>query len=81
MFIHYGAYHQTSSISDTKSENLNVSRLTMQLSQPNALPGIEVESENVVGAAPKSDAPTISEWSTIFSGLLQCHAVSPKRIP
>ena len=44
-------YHQTSNISHTKSQNLNVSHLVLKLSLPNPLkPG--VKNEDVVGAAP-----------------------------
>ena len=50
-------YRQTSTISHTKSLNINVSRLVLQLSLPNPLePG--VENEDVVGAAPT--VPTIA---------------------
>ena len=53
-------YREISNISRTKSRNLNISRLVLQLSFPYPLkPG-------VVGAAPTGDAPTTSEWSTIL---------------
>ena len=56
---------KTPSISRTESPNLNVSCLVLQLSMLNPLkPG--VENEDVVGAAPTGDAPTISELSTIL---------------
>ena len=58
-------YRNVSNIRRTKSQHLNVSRLVLQLSLPNRLkPG--VENEDVVGAAPTGDAPTISELSTIL---------------
>ena len=51
--IHSNNYSKTSSISRTKSPNLNASHLVLQLSQPNPLkPGVtQVENEDVVGAA------------------------------
>ena len=59
-------YRKISNISGTKSQNLNVSRLGLQLSLCNILkPGVK-PSEDVVGAAPTGDAPTTSEWSTIY---------------
>ena len=52
-------------MSRTKSQNLNVSCVVLQLSLPNPLnPGVKYE--DVVGAAPTGDAPTTSEWSTIL---------------
>ena len=52
-------YCQTSNISGTNSQNLNVSRLILQLSLPNPLrPGVK---SDVVGAAPTGDAPITSE--------------------
>ena len=48
----------------TKSPNLDVSRLALQLSLPNQLK--QVENEEVVGAAPIGYAPTVSEWLTIL---------------
>ena len=45
-------YYQTSNVSDTNSQNLNVSCLVMQLKLLNPL-------------KPTGDAPTTSEWSTI----------------
>ena len=60
-------YHKTSNIRHIKSPNFNVSRLVLQLSLPNPMkPRCQVENEDVVGAAPTGDAPTISEWSTIL---------------
>ena len=50
--------HQTSNISPTKSQNLNVSRIVLQLPLPNSLKSSEW---NIVGA----DGPTTSERSTI----------------
>ena len=51
----------------TKSQNLNVSRLVLQLSfAPSIKARCEVKNEDVVGAAPTGDAPTTSEWSTIL---------------
>ena len=61
----YDHYRKTSSINRTKSQNLNVSSLVLQLPLLNPLkPG--VENEDVVGAAPTGDAPTTSELSTIL---------------
>ena len=41
--------------------------LVLQLYLRNPLkPGVEVENEDVVGAALAGDAPTTSEWSTIL---------------
>ena len=60
------AYCKISNRRCTKPQNFNVSRLGMQLSLRNILkPGVKVENEDVVGAAPTGDAPTTSEWSTI----------------
>ena len=60
-------YHQVSNIRCTKSQNLNVSRLVLQLLLLNPLePGVKQENEDVVGAAPTGDASTTSEWSTIL---------------
>ena len=58
-------YRKIYNISRTKSPNLNVSRLVMQLSLPNKARCL-VENEDVVGAAPAGDAPTTSAWSTIL---------------
>ena len=56
---------QTSNISRTKSQNLNVSHLVLQLFLLNQLkPG--VKNEYVFGAAPTGDAPTTSDWSTML---------------
>ena len=57
-------YRKTSSISRTKSQNLNVSNLVVQLSLLNPLK--PVENEDVVGAEPTGDASTTSELSTIL---------------
>ena len=54
---------QTSDISPTKSKDLNVSRLVLQMSLPNPLKPV---NEDVVGATPTGDAPTTSKWSTIL---------------
>ena len=55
-------YHQTSNIGHTKSQNLNFSHLILQLSLHSPFkPGVKVENEDVVGAAPTGDAPTTSE--------------------
>ena len=60
-------YRQISNIKYTKSQNFNVSRPGMQMYLPNLLkPGVGVENEDVVGAAPTGDAQTTSEWSTIL---------------
>ena len=65
LLLHNADCRQTSSISHTKSKNLNVSHLDLQLALPNPLkPGLSREW-NAVGAASTDDAPTISEWSTI----------------
>ena len=57
-------YRKVSNISCTKSQNLNDSlAVVFALSiQVRCL----VENEYVVGAAPTGDAPTTSEWSTIW---------------
>ena len=57
-------YRKTSNIRRAKSQNLNVSPLSLQFSSHNILK-CSVENEDVVGAAPTGDAPTTSEWSTI----------------
>ena len=45
----------------------NVYRLVLQVSLPHQLkPGVEVDNEDVVWAAPTGDAPTTSEWWTIL---------------
>ena len=52
-------YRQISNISRTKSQNLNVSRIVLQLSLPNPLkPGVKSRMK-----VPTGDAPTTSEWS------------------
>ena len=55
-------YRQTSNISSTKSTNLTISRLVLQLPLPNPQKAVcEIENEDVVGAAPTGDAPTAYE--------------------
>ena len=60
---------QTCNISGTKSPKLNVFRFSSRLAVV-FVQFIEarclVENEEVVGAAPTGDAPTISEWPTLF---------------
>ena len=58
----FETYRQFSNIRRTQSQNINVSRLVLQLSLPNPLK--PSENEHVVGAAPTGDAPSTSEWST-----------------
>ena len=58
-------YHIVYNIRRTKCQNLNVSRLGLQLSLRNILKP-NVDNEDVVGAAPTDDASTTSEWSTIL---------------
>ena len=56
-------YLKMSTIRRTEPQNLNDSRLILQLPLPNPLtPGIKSRNEDVVGAAPTGDAPTTSEW-------------------
>ena len=58
-------YRQIFNLKRTQSQNIDVSRLVLQLFLLNPLkPG--VENEDVVGAVPTVDAPTTSEWSTIL---------------
>ena len=60
-------YRKVSNIRRTKYQNLNDSRIILQLSLPNALKSsVKSKNEDVVGAAPIGDAPTTSEWSTIL---------------
>ena len=67
LISHRKMYCKTSNISRTEYQRFNVFRLIMQLFLPNPLkPGVQVEDEDVVGAAPTGDAPTTSEWSTIL---------------
>ena len=68
-FIGSNKYRQVSNIRRTKSQYLKDSRTVLRLSLPNPL--LPVENEDVVGAAPVGDAPTTSEWSTIYC-LLMC---------
>ena len=56
--------HQTSNISRTKFQNLDVSRLLSSSSLCPVHARCYVENEGVVGAAPTGVAPTTSEWST-----------------
>ena len=59
-------YRKLSNIRRTKSQDLNVSRLGLQLSLRNTVEAKRLaENGDVVGAAPTGDAPTTSEWSTI----------------
>ena len=61
-----GIYRQTSNKSHTKSQNLDISRLVLQMSFPNPLkPGVKWIMKMLFGAAPTGDAPGTSEWSTI----------------
>ena len=56
-----------SNIRRTKSRNLYVSRLGVQLSLWNKLkPSVKWKNEDVVGTAPTGDAPTTCEWLTIL---------------
>ena len=58
-------YRKISNIRRTESQNLNVSSLAAVFAQSfEAM--CQVENEDVVGAAPTGDAPTTSEWSTIW---------------
>ena len=60
----YEKYRQIST--RTKSQNLNVSRLVLQLSLPNSLePGVKSRMKNE-DVAPVGAAPTTSEWSKIL---------------
>ena len=69
--IYRNWYRQISNISRTKSQNLNVSRLVLELSLPNPLkPG--VNNEDVVGAAPSGNASATSEWSTTLLPTCVC---------
>ena len=66
-------YRKISNIRRTKSPNLIVSRLALQLSLPNPMKsGVPVDNEDVVGATPTGDAPTTSEWSTILLPTKMC---------
>ena len=63
LIVPYTMYHQISNTSCTISQNLNVSRLFLQLSVCNILkPGVQVENADVVGAVPTGNAPTKSEY-------------------
>ena len=60
-------YRQVSNIRRSKSPNLNISRLVLQLHvfAQSMKTRCKVENEDVVGVPPRGDAPTTSEWSTI----------------
>ena len=60
-----GSYRKISNIRRTKSKNLNVSRLFLQLYLCNILKPVVKSRMKIVGAAPTGDAPISSEWSTI----------------
>ena len=65
-FQHLMIYRKFSNIRRTKSQDLNVSRLGLQLSLRNTVEAKRLaENEDVVGAASTGDAPTTSEWSRI----------------
>ena len=60
-------YRQISNIKRTKSQNLNISPLVL----PSCLPihsslALSQEWKDIIGATPTGDAPTTSQWSTIF---------------
>ena len=60
---------KVSNIRHTKSQNLNDSRLVLEIVFTQSIEaGYKVENhdEDVVGATPTGDAPTTSEWSTIL---------------
>ena len=57
-------YCQTSNVSCTKSQNLNVSHFVVFAQSIEAR--CYVENEDVVGAVPTGAAPTTSEWSTVL---------------
>ena len=60
-------YREISNTRWTKSQNLNVSHLILQLSLPSQLkPGVKVKNDDVVEAAPAGDAPTTFEWTTVI---------------
>ena len=65
-------YSQISNIRRTKSQNLKVSRLILQLSLPSQRSHVlsrewkNVDHSDAVGASPVGAAPTTSEWSTIL---------------
>ena len=58
-------YRQIFNLKRTQSQNIDVSRLVLQLFLLNPLKQ-GVENEDVFGAVPTVDAPTTSEWSTIL---------------
>ena len=60
-------YRQTTNISLTKSQYINVSHLVWKLSLPNPFePVVKSKNEDVVGAVPIGDAPATSEWPAIW---------------
>ena len=61
LFSKIKRYFSISNIRRNNFQNLNVSRLVLNLSLSNPLKPREVENEDVVGAAPTGDAPTTSE--------------------
>ena len=66
-YCHFHWYRKTSIISRTKSQNLNVSCILLQLSSHSIhWNQVLVENEDVVGAVPTGDAPITSELSTIL---------------
>ena len=66
-YAHRLIYRQISNISRAKSQNLNVSRLVLQLSVVESIEArCQVANEDAVGAAPAGDALTKSEWSKIL---------------
>ena len=72
----YWAHHQTSNISLTKSQKLNISCLALQFSLSNPLK--PVENEDVAGAVPTGYAPTTfycllrCVLYTMFDSILYC---------
>ena len=59
-------YCQMSNISCTKSQNLSVSHLILQLFFAQSIEArCQVKNIDVIGTAPTGDAPNKSEWSTI----------------
>ena len=61
---HNTGYRKLSNVRFTKSENLNVSRRAAVFVKPIEA-RCEVDNEDVVGAAPRGDAPTTSASSTV----------------
>ena len=65
-------YHKTFHTRCTKLPNLNDSHLLWQLSLSNPLkPGVMLRTK-ISWSTPTGDAPSTSEWSTIFHCLLRC---------